>query len=937
MTNQRAVYVSRGKREAARKERHADLTMFQKRIRDESVDGENQTLEQENCVPSSSILPVPKVNNNQCYAWMKGTCTRGEECRFLHDANTPSSRQRHVDKEHHAKLAKAEEARKENGRLRQEETQRKRDEERRRQEEARVRQEEVQRRIDEEQRTADAQRTHQCIVFGSIVTFSSGLAIQNIIAGFDSCRIRVKNIPRDTRPNEIQDLFIQQGLDMSEFHVVSVNSTGNGKQDVDIVTTVTVAQRLAASLEGMEFRNEWLEFEIGTFNQPGGMGVLTPRDENVLTISCRAPSRTFIVEYPDMATCHSKVTELNGRICSGRRMKVEMNQPPPGRHNFRPNTIKISNVPDIPLASVCVFAQSNCEDVRLLKSHSFNVDAASRQLQRHIEEVGGVEVQAFDVTSRGDTGAGIFSARVRFDSRDSAKKAQNVLANRRFDFIGNSMFWFKLPPQELYTIIISPDQYHAQVSLWTELQESIKDRKACDLFIRQMPRGDFRIQVSGAVRAAVGALKVRVESLAAGEKLDQWHEHLVWPPAALKKRMADAGAFMRADFRARTIKLYGNSVAITQAKTILKEELDRLMSLQFSLKLERRSVGYFLRTGLSEMKKVFGEDCVDLDIRLARITIRGGEEVRLHLKNHIAESLKTVIVQVAPGTHTCPVCYDEASAPFQPVCQHVYCTACIRHFLTSAAETGIFPLVCMGNDATCGIPISIPVLQKFLPQSSFEHLLETVFTSYVDKHPQVFGYCKTPDCMQIYRKSESPSLLRCPSCFSEICSSCGEDSHVGKSCEEARNSNSAAEQEKLTEAWIMQQSGIKKCPSCSRLLEKIAGCNHMQCRFVCGAHICWRCMGIFPPNEIYGHMNTEHGGFYTADPTPGANNNVPLDPFRGVDYDEQVWFLHEVEVRRQQQLEQRQRMDQAHQQHIREALRTREYAARQQSSFCVIM
>ncbi|KAK0457963.1 uncharacterized protein EV420DRAFT_1545614 [Desarmillaria tabescens] len=875
------------------------------KMRYESV-GENQMPEGENRTPLFSAVPLPQANKNPCYAWMKGTCTRGETCRFAHDVNALGfSRQRRLDRENHVKVAeaKAEEVRKENERLRQEEAQRKKDEERRQREETRLRQEEEQRRIDEEQRTIDAKRTHQCIVFGSIVTFSSGLAIQNIIAGFDSCRIR-------------------QGLDVSEFHVVSVHSTGYGRQDVNVVTSVAVAQTLAAALEGMEFRDERLEFEIGVFNQPGGMGALAPGDENVLTISCRAPSATYIVEYPDAATCRSKVVELNGRICSGRRVKVEMNQPPPGRYvpSFRRNTIKVSNLPpDNSPTLIYDFIQYSGEDVRLLKSHSFDVDIASFRLRSQIDYIDGVEVQSFNVASRGDTGAGIFSVRVRFESWESAKKVQDALINRRFDFIDDSMFWFKLPPQELYTIIIPPEQYLAQASLWTELRQSIKDHKACELFIRQMSRGDYSIQVSGAVRAAVGALKVRVESLAAGEQSDQWHQHLVRPPAELTKRITDVGAFMRADFRKHAIKLYGNSVAIAQAKTILKEELDRLMSLQFSVKLERRSVGYFLRTGLSAMKDVFGDDCVTLDIRLARITIRGGEEVRLHLNNHIAESLKMVVVQVAPGTHTCPVCYDEASAPFQLVCRHVYCTACIRHFLTSAAETGIFPLVCMGNDATCGAPISIPVIQKFLPQSFFEHLLETVFTSYIDKQPQVFGYCKTPDCTQIYRKSKSASLLRCPSCFSEICSSCGEDSHIGKSCEEARNSNTAAEQERLSEAWIMQQNGIKKCPTCSCLLEKIAGCNHIKCP-LCGSHICWHCMGVFPEHDIYPHMGTEHGGFYTTNPTPNANNHVLVDPFRAADYGEQARLLREVEVRRQLEQERQRRMNRE-----------------RQGSFCIVM
>ncbi|PBK78404.1 hypothetical protein ARMSODRAFT_39896 [Armillaria solidipes] len=836
---------------------------------------------------------------------------RQEEARRRREEQQQRRReeQRRIREEEQRKREEEQRRREEEARQRQEEAQRRREEERRRREEQRRCQEEEQRRVDQQLRAADAQVTMQRVVLaGSIVTFGSGLSIENTITGFESCKVRVKNLPYDTRQQEIAALFTQQGLDVSQFHIVSVKDAPgrHRKKEADIITNADVAQSLAVGLEGLEFRDESLEFEVGMFNAPGAMGALTPRDENILTILCRAPSVRYVVEYPDITFCRTKVRELDGRTCAGRRVKVEMNQLPPGRTvpSFRPNTIKISNLPDVvPPAIVTDFAQSHL--IRPLKPLSFDIDSAIRSLQLHINRIEGVEMQSFNVTSRGDNEAGILSIRTRFNTWDDAKKVHDALLDRRFSYICNSVFWLRIAPQALYTITIPSGQYRAQETLWKELQGNIKDCKACNIIIRELNGGSYRIQVSGTVKAALGALKVRVESLAAGEKIDRWHDHLAYPQAQLVQQIAEAGAFLRSDSRKRTLKLYGEPKAVEKAKVVVMEELERLASLEFTITLRRPSVGYFVRTGLAAMREVFGKDNVALDIRSAVITVRGGEEVRLHLDNHITESLKSVNVNVAPGSHTCPICYDDVSTPFQLVCEHVYCTGCIRHFLTSAAETGIFPLVCMGNESTCGTPISIPVIQKFLPPTAFNHLLETVFTTHVDKHPQEFRYCKTPDCTQIYRRSEAGSVLRCPACFSEICSSCGEDSHERLSCEDARIHNNPAEQERMSEAWLLQQRGIKKCPTCSRLLEKTEGCNHMTCP--CGAHICWRCMGAFDAGQIYDHMNTSHGGIYGDEPAPAPpqpqatvpqHQNPFVDAFQGIDYLEQVRLLNGAEAHR---------------------------------------
>jgi hypothetical protein len=50
------------------------------------------------------------------------------------------------------------------------------------------------------------------------------------------------------------------------------------------------------------------------------------------------------------------------------------------------------------------------------------------------------------------------------------------------------------------------------------------------------------------------------------------------------------------------------------------------------------------------------------------------------------------------------------------------------------------------------------------------------------------------------------------------------------------------------------------CPSCNAPTIKSSGCNHIEC--VCGAHWCYECGDEFDEDEIYDHMDEEHGGIY---------------------------------------------------------------------------
>jgi hypothetical protein len=55
---------------------------------------------------------------------------------------------------------------------------------------------------------------------------------------------------------------------------------------------------------------------------------------------------------------------------------------------------------------------------------------------------------------------------------------------------------------------------------------------------------------------------------------------------------------------------------------------------------------------------------------------------------------------------------------------------------------------------------------------------------------------------------------------------------------------------------------IKECPQCKVKTQKSSGCGHMTC--ICGTHWCWFCGEKSSPDNIYSHMQTEHGGWYAG-------------------------------------------------------------------------
>ncbi|KAJ6500587.1 hypothetical protein C8R45DRAFT_978256 [Mycena sanguinolenta] len=419
-----------------------------------------------------------------------------------------------------------------------------------------------------------------------------------------------------------------------------------------------------------------------------------------------------------------------------------------------------------------------------------------------------------------------------------------------------------LPDPIQYTLSIPLAQYQAQKRVWDSLTDATSNSDECSIRINL--HDEAFIRVCGENRRAVGALKVRVETLAAGEKVVLWHPSFA---SGSGKTFASSVAIrarllVRAHSRLRAFKLYGDAPAIGLARTLIRTEVERLSALESTALLAPESVGFFVREGLKILQSRLGEANVTLDIVSypCQITVRGGANAKAILRRMVNAS----IVPLEPTSQsgiTCPVCCDEVSHPVELHCGHTYCTGCIRHFLNTAAERKLFPLSCVGDEGRCGVLLSIPTIQRHLAPPQFQHLLDVAFNSYLEQHPQELKYCTTPDCRQIYRATTTPAVVDCPSCFSRICSCCNADAHEEMSCDESRIYRDPAEQDRLNDLWA-QQNDVKTCPSCNVRIEKLEGCNHIACR--CGAHICWKCqpVAVFDRDHIYEHLNRVHGGAF---------------------------------------------------------------------------
>lgn len=406
------------------------------------------------------------------------------------------------------------------------------------------------------------------------------------------------------------------------------------------------------------------------------------------------------------------------------------------------------------------------------------------------------------------------------------------------------------------------DQVRVASDGWTKQGVQLKVYPPAD------PTSLYRVvKVEGPKIEEVGAAKEDLQRILDGEKLLDDDGTPLWSVSLrgnnplftqLKHLGSLNGLIITRDVRRKEIRAIGPAKKVSIVKGALVERLRLHSSSENTIPLEPDAFRWACRGGFQSILRALGPGAATFDVTTKVIITNGTERAY----TTASRMIKQLAVLETAGNSTddgCPVCFTEVDSPVRISCGHVYCAECFEA-MCAHAGTGDAPfeLACLGKEGKCKEIVTLMELQENLTSAAFEDILEASFGSYIQCHPQRFGYCETPGCTTVYRKNVEPRLHVCTICFARTCTTCHAQ-HEGESCAEYRDKITGAYE--ATEK-LKRELGIKDCPECKTSIEKTEGCNHMQCK-ACKAHICWCCMACFPSGDAcYQHLSSEHGGAF---------------------------------------------------------------------------
>lgn len=527
-------------------------------------------------------------------------------------------------------------------------------------------------------------------------------------------------------------------------------------------------------------------------------------------------------------------------------------------------------------------------DIFLLRAEAVNLpntaacaDALLREITSFMPNKNSAEnncmVQVFNHGPRDHA----MKALVTFDGSlhlEAAKALQHIEGRVLAGFLP----WQKIQCQQLFQSSVScpaPIYFVIKKQL-DSLLERFKHKKGVSFNLYKNENGSYRVTISSNATKTVAELRKPLEQLMKGKIIT--HPDLT--PSVLQQLFSREGfvlmkilqretdTYILHDKHNMNVKVFGplDAVAMVEQKLV-----QSLLLLHENKQLEiRLRGGHLPNTLLKELVQRFGPDLHGLtekvpgtefvlDTRRHILCVRGSKELKQKVEKIIfemAQSVSDTPADVSNGVVTCPICLCEIEDCYRlEGCGHEFCRMCLieQCEATIKSHEG-FPLCCVHEG--CKSKILLVDLKCLLSTDKLEELFRASLGAFVASTGGTYRFCPSPDCPAVYKVVDPDSVVEqppfaCGACFVETCRKCHMEYHESISCEKYREFKDDPDTSLIE--WRKGKENVKTCPGCSRTIEKLEGCNHIECK--CQRHLCWVCLEAFETSEnCYSHLRTVH-------------------------------------------------------------------------------
>ncbi|KAJ6226165.1 e3 ubiquitin-protein ligase ari5-related [Anaeramoeba flamelloides] len=205
------------------------------------------------------------------------------------------------------------------------------------------------------------------------------------------------------------------------------------------------------------------------------------------------------------------------------------------------------------------------------------------------------------------------------------------------------------------------------------------------------------------------------------------------------------------------------------------------------------------------------------------------------------------------STQKCQICEKKISkkSRYSLKCSHLYCSNCWERYIHVEINNGnCNNIQCMGYKCTRRVTNNF-LLKLITPEILYLLKLRKLKSFY--RYNKDYTLCPLSTCEKIVsRKNIIFGTDACCECGHIFCFDCGNISHSPATCKEVENWELRKSLYSNTSNWLIKNT--KRCPECSKVIEKNGGCNHMTCRKNlqgCGYEFCWVCLKKWEGHSSY--------------------------------------------------------------------------------------